>query len=118
MIHQEPAQGPWMRAACCLAEGKVWRLPHCKASCYVPINWCKKREVKAGGAEAVAFLMQERRHPELSRDRRRPSPIPAPSSSRKEEKERNLAEGNPQLQQREFPPAAPGPAPERGFVAP
>lgn len=77
------------------------------------------RKGQPDGAEDLALPMQERRHPELPWDGRRPSPVPAPSpgTRRKEEKERNLTEGNPQLLQREFPPATPGPSPELVFVA-
>lgn len=87
-----------------MAEGTVWQLLHGKARRYAPVSWYKKREVKTDGAEALTFLIQERRHPDLPWDGRRPCPVPTPTpGTSKKERERNLTEGNPRLLQREFP---------------
>lgn len=77
---------PWMRAACCLAEGEVWWLPHCKAHCYIAIKWRKKREVKAEvGLKLLLSSCKKGGTQSCPRTGggRAPSPLPLPVGRRK-----------------------------------
>lgn len=78
----------------------------------------QKGQAKAGGAEAHASLMQDRRDPELPWDGGRPSWSPLTPQGQRERETRGTLSRETPITAEGVPPTAPGPSPELVLPAP